>query len=90
MIEGLLDFLHKVYTNIKIKLIVVDFVVDLQGKVWLTDVKHVKTVKFLRIEEKEQLQHIKRLREKVTKCFMCKKYKPNDEVQYLYTKKVTY
>ena len=68
----------------------VDFIVDLHGRVWLTDVKHIKTVKFLKIDEKDQLQHILRLREKVTKCFMCKKYKQNDEVQYLFTKKVIY
>ena len=52
MIEGLVQFLHQIYTNIKIKLIVVDFIVDMHGKVWLTDVKHIKTVKFLKIEEK--------------------------------------
>ena len=55
MIEGLVHFLHQIFTNIKIKLIVVDFIVDMHGKVWLTDVKHIKTVKFLKIEEKQQL-----------------------------------
>lgn len=52
MLEGLLCFLHQIYTDMKIKLIVVDFIVDFRGKVWLTDVKHIKTVKFIKIEEK--------------------------------------
>jgi len=38
MIEGLIAFLQQIYPEIKIKQIVVDFMLDELGQVWLTDV----------------------------------------------------
>ena len=35
----------------------------------------------------EKQRHIKILRQKVTKCYMCNKYKKNEEVVYIFSKK---
>lgn len=55
MLEGLLAFLQQIYPTIKIKHMVCDFIVDLHGKVWLTDVKHIKCLKLYKISDQSQM-----------------------------------
>ena len=80
MLDALIQFLQSIYSDFKIKQIVCDFVTDLDGVVWLTDVKHIKTVRHINMassqsKSKLSTQYMLQLREKRKKCFMCKQYK---------------
>ena len=89
MIEGLIAFLQQIYPEIKIKQIVVDFMLDELGQVWLTDVQHIKTIKVIKLNQDEKiLKHFIRLRNKLSKCYMCTEYKPDDSIVYHFLKRV--
>ena len=54
MICALIMFIQQVYKSIRVKSIVVDFIQDTNGQVWLTDVKRISTiqaVKFSRLTQ---------------------------------------
>lgn len=66
----------------------VDFLLDVRGVAWLIDVKHVKTIKFVKMGSSLIRKRVLQLRERVAKCFMCKQYKKEEDVQNLYVKRV--
>ena len=47
ILDALIQFLQSIYSDFKVKQIVCDFIIDTDGVVWLTDVKHLKTVRHI-------------------------------------------
>jgi len=99
VIEGIINFIQAIFPIVKVKHIVVDLLKDTNNKVWVTDIKHFKLIKFLSFSAKvaqdennlmarTMLIHMSKLRQKVTKCFMCKEYK--QKVINIFAKRLIY
>lgn len=66
--------------------------IDDLEQVWLTDVQHMKTIRVIKLqaplqELKAQQNELQTLKKKVGRCFMCKRYKLQTEMESKYSNK---